>query len=168
MKKQITTIIILILSINAFAQNNINGIILDASTLEPMVGASVSCITDNSGVIADTNGKFSLSSTHDSVSLKISYIGYSDTLISCAANCNLGFIYLQPIEQYLSDVTIYAHQRTYSRTNQDEGRFGAPRTGGSTRRYDGGWSQSNYRPAAAYTYELSGNCLLPRQEYPAD
>ena len=40
MKKQITTIIILILSINAFAQNNINGIILDANTLEPMVGVS--------------------------------------------------------------------------------------------------------------------------------
>ena len=42
MKKKITTIIILILSLNAFAQNNINGVILDANTLEPMVGASVS------------------------------------------------------------------------------------------------------------------------------
>ena len=108
MKKQIIISLILILSINAFAQNNISGIVLDANTLEPMVGASVSCITDNSGVISDTDGKFSLSTTHDSVLLKISYVGYLDTLISCESNCNLGFIHLQPIEQYLSDITIYA------------------------------------------------------------
>ena len=108
MKTRISLFVLFIISLSGYSQNTISGLILDASTLEPMVGASVSCITDNSGVIADTNGKFSLSSTHDSILLKISYVGYLDTLISCESNCNLGFIYLQPIEQYLSDITIYA------------------------------------------------------------
>ncbi len=70
---------------NISAQNNfsagdritIGGVILDAASNEPLIGASILEVGTDNGETTDVEGKFSLSVSQNA-SIKVSYIGYSD------------------------------------------------------------------------------------------
>ena len=72
---------------NTFSQNagyTITGVVLDAETHEPLIGATVKYANDNSkGVITNVEGKFTLSAeSSKSVELVVSYIGFKDERVS--------------------------------------------------------------------------------------
>jgi len=75
-KKFYYFLLMLFLSITAFAQHGVKGIITDAKTGEPLVGVNVVVKGSTStGTISDMKGSFSLSVPGNSV-LVFSYIGY--------------------------------------------------------------------------------------------
>jgi len=62
---------------NADAQNSgLKGLIVDASSNEPLIGASI--LIDDHGIISDLNGEFQLVINPGSYKVVASYIGYSD------------------------------------------------------------------------------------------
>lgn len=71
-------IIVPILPVVSFAQNEITGHIVDANTGEPLIGASVIVKGEKSeGVVTDVDGNFSLQTQHAApLKLKVEYIGY--------------------------------------------------------------------------------------------
>ena len=61
----------------ALAQNVINGRVTDATTGDPLIGASVIVKTDKQGVVTDADGNFSLSTKKDfPLTLHLGFIGY--------------------------------------------------------------------------------------------
>src|SRR5215467_3945272 len=65
---------------NAKAQNNLNvsGIVRDAKTNDPLIGATITVKERTTGTITDKNGSFKLNVPlkNDSARLLISYVGY--------------------------------------------------------------------------------------------
>lgn len=68
-------IIILLLSIPAFAQQNISGTILSSDDGEPLIGATIYIKGTQRGIVTDIDGKYTLSAEPEDV-LVISYVGY--------------------------------------------------------------------------------------------
>lgn len=79
MKKQllITAAILIGSSIVSAQTQSVRGVITDASTGEPIIGANV-IVKGHSGVgtVTDLDGKFTLSAPKGATYLTISYIGY--------------------------------------------------------------------------------------------
>lgn len=114
MKKQVSLLFVLFLSLCSYS--SIRGIILDAKTLEPLIGANVINLHDNFGVVSNLDGTFSLESHEDSALINISYVGYASVDMLCAPNSDVGNVLLQPIDLYLEDVTIYAQMANSRKT----------------------------------------------------
>lgn len=65
-------------SISTWAQQSLSGKVLDATSGEPLVGASVWAENQGKGGVTDENGLFSISKLQSgAVALRVSYIGYS-------------------------------------------------------------------------------------------
>ena len=91
----------------AFAQNRtIKGIILDAESGTPVVGAAVISLGNNAGVVSNLDGEFVLSVSNDTHELYISCLGYKESSVSLQNTNNLGAIQLQPEEYKLQDVIV--------------------------------------------------------------
>ena len=74
-KKALSTLLLSMLCLVAFAQGHqVNGIVKDA-TGEPMIGANVLVKGTTNGAITDFDGNFSLSNVKSSDILVFSYIG---------------------------------------------------------------------------------------------
>jgi hypothetical protein len=69
-----------IISQTALAQHTISGFVTDASSGEPLIGATVIDTISRSGTAANSFGFFSLSLPAGEVALRVSYIGYLDTV----------------------------------------------------------------------------------------
>ena len=102
---------------NFFAQfeNNtpsIKGVVLDAESNEPLVGASIVLTESNKGVIANVNGSFRISNlVSDNYKIAVSYIGYEQRNINVKINngeYDLGIIKLQPLSLGLNEVEVIA------------------------------------------------------------
>ena len=65
----------------ALAQNVINGRVTDATTGDPLIGASVIVKTDRQGVVTDVNGNFTLKVVDPQDKLRISYIGLRTVML---------------------------------------------------------------------------------------
>ncbi len=84
MHKQVAVYLwIVVIPITLFSQNSITGTVVDISTGEPIVGASVFISNSSRGTISGKNGNFALSGIpsgqHD---LVISYIGFETNVFS--------------------------------------------------------------------------------------
>jgi iron complex outermembrane receptor protein len=77
MKRILVLILIIFCTSNLIAQKkgNVNGNILDAETMEPLVAVNIS-IDRRSGTISDNEGNFSLSLTSGKHILEFYYVGY--------------------------------------------------------------------------------------------
>ena len=66
------------LNVSVFATNalQINGLVKDATSGEPLIGCSVSTKGTTSGTVTDMDGKFSIEVTDATTILVFSYIGY--------------------------------------------------------------------------------------------
>ena len=90
------------------AQNTISGLILDADTNDPLVGASITILNTSIGTTADASGKFVLENiTRDSVTLSITYIGYEEqTLVVNTSSARNLEILLSASAINLSEVVV--------------------------------------------------------------
>lgn len=78
MKKLFLLILILGFASAAFAQQRINGQVIDSKTGEPIIGATVVLKSNPStGTATDFDGNFTIIAPSLNETLKVTYIGYS-------------------------------------------------------------------------------------------
>ncbi len=82
MKKSIIVLVLSVLYYFSFSQEiTVNGIVKDAKTNNPVIGAAVFELGDATiGTATDTEGFFSLKFSKKHIILKVAYIGYKDTV----------------------------------------------------------------------------------------
>lgn len=69
-------------TLGALAQNRtVSGVVLDASTEEPLIGASVKPVGGGNGVATDVNGHFNLVIPTSVKQLEVSYVGYASKTV---------------------------------------------------------------------------------------
>ena len=87
MTKQILILFTILLSINSFSQNKIQGTVKDSLTNEKLIGASVFISEMNIGVIANAQGNFVLENIPTcNIVVQCSYIGYKTQSVVLNAN----------------------------------------------------------------------------------
>ena len=91
------------------------GKIFDASTKEPLVGATIQIINTNEGTISDANGTFELKSAPSSASIKISTIGYVSQEITLS-NTQALKIALEPAIENLQQIVVTGNREAALRT----------------------------------------------------
>lgn len=80
-----------------------SGTVIDNASRDPLIGASV--ITDSGiGTVTDIDGYFTFSSDQEFEDIKISYIGYLNTLISVAASDDILVVLSR--SEYLLDIAV--------------------------------------------------------------
>ncbi|MGV3509819.1 MAG: TonB-dependent receptor, partial [Sphingobacteriaceae bacterium] len=93
----------------SYAQNKVNGIVVDAITNEPLPGAAILEKGTTNAVSAGIDGSFSISLENSPATLAISFIGFvqKDVSISdTAATVQLGVVKLQPNANTMKEVVI--------------------------------------------------------------
>ena len=113
-KQSLVLTLLLTLLALPIAGRNIKGIIVDKSSKEPLIGATIQIVGTNTGVVTDMDGNFSLQGLPEgqAYQIKINYIGYKPLQISIEANGNLAQqVYeLETDTQVLSDVVVVARK----------------------------------------------------------
>lgn len=110
MKRKITLLLMcLALSVAAFSQTTVSGVITDSKTGEPLIGATVLEEGTQNGTITDFDGKFTLN-TKSGASVVISSVGYKSQTLKGGSSMN---IVLEEDTQDLEElvVTGYTTQR---------------------------------------------------------
>ena len=90
----------------AFAQQKVTGVVIDAETSEPVVGASVRVKGANIGAATNIEGKFTLEAPSSSSTLVVSYIGMKTKEVAIKPNVR---IVLESESNNLSDVVVVAY-----------------------------------------------------------
>ena len=96
----------LFLSVGAFAQNDVKGIVKDASG-EPIIGATVRVVGQDGGTITDFDGNFTIKAA-PGTKISVSYIGYKTIELPVSANM---VVTMQDDTQLLSDVVVIGYGR---------------------------------------------------------
>lgn len=94
----------LFLSVGAFAQSSVKGVVKDASG-EPVIGATVRVVGADDGAITDLDGNFTIKAA-PGAKLQVSYIGYKTVEVPVTANM---VVTLQDDTQLLSDVVVIGY-----------------------------------------------------------
>jgi hypothetical protein len=90
----------------SFGQKTVNGKLIDENK-EPLIGASIYEVGTNLGVISDIDGKFTLTTSKNNSCIRITYIGYKDTII-CNSTNSLNLIQLFPATRNVNDSVDWA------------------------------------------------------------
>ncbi|MBP3668348.1 MAG: carboxypeptidase-like regulatory domain-containing protein, partial [Bacteroides sp.] len=90
------------------AQVTVKGIIVDADTDDPLVGATVTVIGTSYGTITDVDGRFILTYDAQQSELEFNYLGYKDVRIRItqSGNIDLGKIPMNLDAMILNDVVV--------------------------------------------------------------
>lgn len=118
MKLSFYFLTILVIPTFLFSQYNVNGVIRDKNSGEPLIGAFIS--SNGEIVISDAAGKFKLTNNNDNLEIKITYIGYDSIIIkkNLSGNItNLGNIFLNETTKNLEEITITSGK--YKRNIED-------------------------------------------------
>ena len=99
---------IVISPINIIQQQKITGIITDATTNEPIIGANVIIEGTTIGVVTDVAGKFSLDIIKPDAVLVVSYLGYNSERVSLNGQLSL-IIKLIPDITKLEEVVVVGY-----------------------------------------------------------
>lgn len=102
----LSVLIGLFLSVGAFAQNEVKGIVKDASG-EPVIGATIRVVGQEGGSITDFDGNFTIKAA-PGAKIQVSYIGYKTVELPVSSNM---VITLQDDSQLLSDVVVIGYGR---------------------------------------------------------
>ena len=81
----LTLVMGLFLSLGAYAQITVNGIVKDA-TGEPIIGASVRVVGTQQGTVTDFDGLFTLDGVPQGAKLQITSVGYEDHEVTAASD----------------------------------------------------------------------------------
>lgn len=96
--------VIIAATVNVMAQNQtVTGVVLDAATDEPLMGASVLPVGSSNGVATDMDGKFTLSIPASVKEVTVSYIGYTAVTVPAQPNMT---VKLQPSSTVLDQVVV--------------------------------------------------------------
>ena len=90
-----------------FSQTQIQGVVLDAKTKQPLPFATIKSNTNN-GTLTDVDGQFNLKSTNNIKAINISYVGYTSTKIAINSKNKFISIKLKPTVEKLNEVFITA------------------------------------------------------------
>lgn len=104
MKKLLTAIFAISVTVPAFADVTVTGTVLDADN-EPAIGASITRTDTKRGVPADRNGKFSIVVPNDDTKLTFSYVG-TKTKTLTAAQANGQNIIMEPDTEVLGNLEV--------------------------------------------------------------
>src|SRR6185312_14706980 len=96
----------------AFAQNKITGKVVDAATNQPLQGATITDLHDNSHTICDRNGNFSIPGNADSI--RVSSVGYYS--LNAPVNKEKMVISLSPSFTNLNEVIVSGNREVQKRT----------------------------------------------------
>lgn len=86
MKKTFLFFLLSIVYAVAWSQATVNGIVVDAATGEPVIGAAIQAKGASVGTVSDINGRFVLSVPEGIKMLVVSYLGYNDQEVTVAQN----------------------------------------------------------------------------------
>ena len=103
--------IIFSISISAFSQYNVIGLVLNEETLLPVSNAHISIFGKESGTTSNPDGSFMLRTSDKNVFIEFTSIGYKNTGVTYVANSpssDLGIIYMQPQPYSLNEISINA------------------------------------------------------------
>ncbi|MBD5259063.1 MAG: TonB-dependent receptor [Barnesiella sp.] len=96
--------VIIAATVNVVAQNRtVTGIVIDAATDEPLMGASVLPVGSSSGVATDIDGKFSLTVPASVKEVTVSYLGYTSATLPIQADMT---VKLEPSSTLLDQVVV--------------------------------------------------------------
>lgn len=84
---------------------NVEGYVLDGTTGEPLVGATISVKNGSQGCVANENGFFKISLPSEKEKLRISYVGMETQEIEAPNNGTLS-VRMQPTSQTLGEVLV--------------------------------------------------------------
>ncbi|MCF0182158.1 MAG: carboxypeptidase-like regulatory domain-containing protein, partial [Muribaculaceae bacterium] len=87
---------------SAFAQVTVTGQVLD-ETNQPVIGASVLVLDNNSGTATDLDGNFTVKAPSKSSKIRVTYMGYKTVEITAAT---AGTIVLEPTAANLDEVVV--------------------------------------------------------------
>ena len=79
--KLIACLLLIFYSISGYSQTTITGKVIDGSSGEPLIGASVQAYNIKLGTVTDVDGNYSIEVNEETKSLIISYIGYKNRII---------------------------------------------------------------------------------------
>ena len=82
------TVGLLLVGMTTYAQNTVNGTVIDAANGEPIIGASILEIGTTNGTITDWDGNFTLI-VQPGAKLAISYMGYKTQELEAASNMSV-------------------------------------------------------------------------------
>lgn len=91
----------------AIAQRTITGLVTDANTGEPLIGANVLIVGTSSGTITDFDGTYSLTLTADARELTFSYTGYQSQTIAIGSSNVLDVVLAAG--EYLEEVVVVGY-----------------------------------------------------------
>lgn len=119
MKTKIIFLFLLFIPLNMLAQNELNGLVVDAKTQEKLIGANVYLVDLQKGTVSDVNGNFKLDNlkcTH--INVKFSFIGYETQLktINLLEKTNLK---VQLIPTVFESAEIFVSGGSYSTQHQN-------------------------------------------------
>ena len=90
MKKHIIySILFVVLSLSAMAQNKVTGTVTDAKDNSPLPGVSVTIKGGQGGAQTDVNGKYTLDVPNTNTTLVFSYVGYTSQEINLGGKTTL-------------------------------------------------------------------------------
>ncbi len=91
-KAILSTLICFFLALSAFAQEmTVTGVVTSKSDGEPLIGASVTLVNSNVGVVTGVDGDFTLKA-QKGAKLKVSYVGYNDYVATVSSDMNIVMI----------------------------------------------------------------------------
>ena len=120
MKKKHVLLFLLLLPLSALmAQTRtISGVVSDNKTGETLIGATVMDTRSGKGTVTNAYGQYSLTLPMDSVTLRISYVGYTTSVHTFFLSQNRAFNQkLEPVVE-LSEVVIEAERLVSHRSSQ--------------------------------------------------
>lgn len=110
MKRLILYILFLTITVNAAAQDALQGRILDARTQEPVIGAAIQIRGTRNNTVSDINGQFSLKiSGEEPYTLDITFVGYLSQEIEVYDTSESIDIFLRENTQLLNEVVVVGY-----------------------------------------------------------
>ncbi|MBL1410497.1 DUF5686 family protein [Sphingobacterium faecale] len=113
--------IIMILSIvPTLAQISLQGVVLDAVSVRPIVGASIKCMEHPEGTSTNNQGTFYIKLDSSVVEIEISALGYQNQKVRLAGADRPLIVYLEKQEQFIETVDIVKKGRYKNRNPATE------------------------------------------------
>jgi outer membrane receptor protein involved in Fe transport len=116
MKRLLSVAVSLIMCIRlAFSQQTVRGVVMDANSLEPLIGVSVMDMQGKTGTVTQSNGTFALKISNPEDSLLITYTGYHPQTVKAGKNKLI--ISLRSSLTALNELVVTASRTAQKRTD---------------------------------------------------
>ena len=118
MKKNILLLLLILLVIKLYSQDNLKGRLLakDGNETIPLVGANIFWLNTNTGTISDKEGKFSLPFLGPDEKIIFSYIGYKSDTVSVKENRFFIKFLNESNAELLDEITLTQRRKTIQKS----------------------------------------------------